>query len=531
MKLRSRPFSLRVLVVAAAAMTLAPPGLAAAAPSSVPSLISSYQGHNWEGDLGTPSDQTGAIGPDRYFEFTNSGYLISDRSGSTLGSGTAAELAHISDPDVYAFDIQANWDPSTSRFYFAAIQSRQPAPDYPFLDNQLVYGFSKTSAPEDASDFCVYRSTFGTYGNEWFPDFPKLGTSGDFLLLGVNAFTLPDFEHERTDVAWVSKPPPGPTCPAEGSLREGIQQDLRDPTNPDPTTNSLFTPIPAQRYASGDPTGWIVATPGSIYGPQVTDEADKPAPSAPWIGGFRKFYGPKFGSAHSIFVLTVTKAPNGDAVVGPAKAIAVPQYAFPPNAPQLGTDQQLDTHDARFVQAILSYDPVRKRLALWTQHTVFGGAGSEIRWYEVDVNAATILRKGAVSSSKLWYYNGAITSDRVVRGTTEGYGGGWSLGFNSSSASQPLRIQMLSQSAGATTPSPIITVKVTEGPAIDGSCQVYGYCRWGDYAAATPDPAAPLGRAGGNAWFTNGFSEAGASPTTGHGRFWWSTWNWGAAVR
>ncbi len=74
----------------------------------------------------------------------------------------------------------------------------------------------------------------------------------------------------------------------------------------------------------------------------------------------------------------------------------------------------------------------------------------------MNVNAAKILRKGTVSSARLWYYNGAITSDRVLNANTQAYGGGYAIGFDSSSAAQPLRIQTTSQSA---------------------SCQVYGYCR------------------------------------------------------
>jgi hypothetical protein len=493
-------------------------------------VIASFQGRSWRGDLGTPSDQTGAIGPDRYFELTNSGYRIFTRCGAQIASGTARKLAQITDPDTYAFDVQVNWDPSTQRFYFAAIQSRQPAPNFPFLRNRLVFGFSKNAAPSSASDFCVYRSTFGTYGDTWFPDFPKLGTSGDFILMGVNAYHLPNFGKERTDLAWVAKPPAGSACPRSSDLRQGIQKDLRDPNNPDPAMNQLFTPVPGQRYVSGDSAGWVVATPASIFGPQgAPDAANQSTLPAPSVGSFPQTHASKAGIAKQLFVLKVTRNGDGSAQVNPAVAIAVPRYTFPPNAPQLGTDQLLDTHDARFTQAVLSFDPTKNRLALWTQHAVFGGAGSEIRWYEIDVNGASILRSGRVSDPNLWFYNAAISSDRVVNGNTEAYGGGYAIGFNSSSATEPLRIQMMSQ--GPTSePSPIVTIKTTLGPAIDGSCEFYGYCRWGDYSGATPDPLATVGRPGGAVWFTNGYSQPGAFPTRGHGRFWWTTWNWGATV-
>lgn len=37
------------------------------------------------------------------------------------------------------------------------------------------------------------------------------------------------------------------------------------------------------------------------------------------------------------------------------------------------------------------------------------------------------------------------------------------------------------------------TVVTSAGPGVDFTCRTSRVCRWGDYAAATPDPAAPLG--------------------------------------
>lgn len=526
---RSRRRTAILLTVGALALTL--PGAASAATPTPPPPIATFQGRDWHGDLGTPSDQTGAVGPDRYFEFTNSGYAIYTRTGVLLGQGTARAMTHRTGADDYAYDVQTNWDPSTGRFYFATIADTEAAPDFAPTGSRLVYGFSKTATPDSADDFCTYDMDFGTYGSGWFPDFPKLGSSGDFMLIGVNAFSLPNFEKERTDLAWISKPSPGSTCPAAPGAHQGVFKDLRDPANADAATNQLFTPVPAQRYGNQDPAGWVVATPGSIYGPQNSEDSVKPEPSIPWIGHYRRAYGPGVGTARQFFLLKVSKGSNGDAVLGRASSLRVPQYAFPRSAPQPGTTKVLDTHDARFSQAVLSYDPVQQRMALWTQHTVFGGAGAEIRWYEVDVNGATVLRKGALSDTNLYYFNGAISSDRTVRPGGESHGGGWALGFNTSSPSDPLRIRVVSHAPGDSAPPLMQTVKTTEGPAVDGSCQVYVYfCRWGDYSAATPDPSAPLGGAGGNVWFTNGYSQANAQEVRGSGRFWWSTWNWAVSV-
>ena len=52
---------------------------------------------------------------------------------------------------------------------------------------------------------------YGTNGN--FPDYPKLGDTKDFILVGINTYPhLTSFL--SSDVGWISKPPAGATCPA-----------------------------------------------------------------------------------------------------------------------------------------------------------------------------------------------------------------------------------------------------------------------------------------------------------------------------
>ena len=52
-----------------------------------------------------------------------------------------------------------------------------------------------------------------------------------------------------------------------------------------------------------------------------------------------------------------------------------------------------------------------------------------------------------------------------------------------------------------------------------------GVCRWGDYAAATPDPATASTATRGRVWLTNGFVRAAGSASAAG----WGTWNWAAA--
>src|SRR5207248_340135 len=77
-------------------------------------------------------------------------------------------------------------------------------------------GASKTDSPSSTSDFCKYDVDFG-YGAD-LPDYPKLGDTKDFLLVGANIYAG-GFFFDRADVMWATKPAAGTitTCPAAGA--------------------------------------------------------------------------------------------------------------------------------------------------------------------------------------------------------------------------------------------------------------------------------------------------------------------------
>src|SRR5439155_13981655 len=135
----------------------------------------------------------------------------------------------------------------------------------------------------------------------------------DFLLIGVNHYTNPNFNHaDRTDLLWINKyedPAPVTTCPASSTFGAGIFKDLR---NGDNTIG--FTPVPAIQTDT-DAIGWVI-TESDIERPdicgtgtQVSVHAVRPNPSNP-----------------SVPQLNVR---GSDSTVGSLLA--------PPDAPQLGT--------------------------------------------------------------------------------------------------------------------------------------------------------------------------------------------------
>src|SRR5205823_14829147 len=135
-------------------------------------------------------------------------YGIYDRAGTLLAEDsldglTGHPLFDLTDPQII-------WDPATQHFYYVVLD---------FADNTLAWGFSKNDSPSsNRGEWCRYTADFG-YGSS-IPDYPKLGDTADFLLVGVNVFKA---NYVQSDVDWIAKPPPGPvtTCPAQGSFALG----------------------------------------------------------------------------------------------------------------------------------------------------------------------------------------------------------------------------------------------------------------------------------------------------------------------
>jgi hypothetical protein len=457
-----------------------PPGKAKEAQTSAPARPKAA----WQGltdSTVTPPDSTGAIGTTRYVELVNLKYAIYNRTGGLVSSGgldtlTGDAIDGLSDPQVI-------WDPDTNRFYYAALD---------YLSDNFEVGFSKTDSPSSASDFCKYDVDFG-YGSD-LPDYPKLGDTADFLLIGSNVFAGGNF-FDRSDVAWLGKPAAGTITSCMSALSTGwplltgVKQDLRNADN-----SQADTPVPANQTDASS-TGWVV----------TADDA---------------------GNKLSLF--QVTKNVNGTAnIAGTGTAISVSSFAAPASAVQKGTSEVLDTLDGRLTQAVSAVDPAHgSNVAIWTQHTVSGGAGTQVRWYEVNPAGAGLYQSGTVSSASLYVFNGAISPDRVVNGATSAFGSNMGLGFNTSSSSAYSAVQMVTK-IGTGAQSSFQLVKQSTAPNIDFSCNSFfgEACRWGDYAGATPDPAANTSDSGGQVWFSNQYNKSGSDSNDVD----WQTWNWSTA--
>ena len=434
-------------------------------------------GHNFAGQsglTGSPPDTTGAIGPSRYIQLVNNQAAIYNRNNhAVIGSGTLNELAKVG-AGVNSFDPQIIWDPTTKRFYYVMDSI------FSASDNRLSWGFSKTASPNNlTSAWCHYTLKYGTP----FPDYPKLGDSKFFIIIGVNTFANNSGGFIGSDIIGISKPPAGTTCPKANTFLRRIKKDLRDTSN-----NQVFTPVPANQIDTFN-RGYVVARNGSL-------------------------------ASNMLWFFTVTReVGTGKPQIGNARGVAVANYTLPPNADQPTFTQVLDTLDARPTQAVQAINPSRPGdpLSFWTQHTIASGSVSAVRWYEINPKPATpvVLRSGTILAPNTFFFNAAISPDRRVDGAIREFGNSFVMNYNVSSDANNIdpRIVAASSVNGGAVATKLIRNGV--GPYRDFTCPSPGnLCRWGDYSAATPDPKPSItGR--GVVWGTNQFSGVTNPPAGG----------------
>lgn len=417
----------------------------------------------------TPSDSTGAIGPDRYIQTVNLRFGIYDRSGTVISQGNLSTLAGIPDDPTLGpclSDPQVIWDQQDQRFYYSVLD---------VCANALAIGFSRTATPADGSrgSWCKYE---GFHYGFSLPDYPKLGDSGDLLLIGVNVFVF-GLLYQGSDVNWIDKASlaaPAGQCPDPGAFHAGSITGLKTAAGEDAST-----PVPANGI-DGSSTAYVVAAPDAATAP----------PDA-------------------ITLFDIAKNATGG-VSATRRTIPVPQWSVPAPAPQKRATKTIDTNDGRFTMSVAAVDPslTGSPLAVWTTHAAFGGAGSEQRWYELDTSTGAVARSGVATSPSLYVYNGAVSPDRAVSTAGGSFGDAMVMGFTTSSSKTFPAIRMVSR-IGSDPQSGFVLVVISPGKNVDGSCSPT--CRWGDYAGASPDPVATGGH--GQVWLTNMYNRKSLTPS------------------
>lgn len=354
------------------------------------------------------------------------------------------------------------------------------------------------------SSWCGYTADFG-YGSN-LPDYPKLGQSKDFLIIGANIYASP-VTYLGSDIDTISKPQttsPLSSCPSASQFKLHQTSAILN------CDGSPFASDPNPAVAAGAfSEGWVVAVPDATNSGAVGNYLD---------------------------IIKVTKNSDGTPRVAPAVCVPVDSYGPPASAPQKSFTTFLDTLDGRIKHATIAPDPrfpdaahPKGQLALWTSHAVFGGAGSEERWYEIGVGHASLLQHGAVTSPDLYVFNGGISSDRRANGSgSDLYGSNMVMGVTTSGVNADPAVQMISK-VGARPQSPLVMVK--QSPGADAGFDCFGNplipdrCRWGDYSGASADPVSPTTSGKGRVWLSGMWAGGAVDPFNAT----WRTWNWEAS--
>lgn len=408
-----------------------------------PTIINNYTGindPNWY-----PPDWNGATGPSRYVEVINNRIGFYNGSAGLLSSATTFQMAATSDG--YVGDPEINYDPATKKFYYALMD--QDSSGNWFID----YGFSKIQKPSSVADFCHYQQGYGT--DE--PDYPRLGGTKDFILIGVNIYAGGS-SYTGSRVQWARKPSAGSltTCPT--GFATGVQGGYS------------FTPVPSHQTDPSS-TGYILAS--------------------VWSGG------------STISKQKVTKSSTGTPVFSTFTSYSVTPYTMPADAPQPGTTDLLNTSDSRLYQVVQSYDPRLSATVLWTSLTTFAGAGSGVEWFELKAGGG-VAQQGVLSDSSRYVFNGTNSSDRAyTNATTTAYGSNMGIDVTTSSSSQYPSMAVATK-RGTSSLSPLVTVVAGTGAITCG-----GTCRWGDRSSAHASVATSTSLTTGRIYFSNGWASPG----------------------
>jgi hypothetical protein len=403
-----------------------------------------------EGSTATPPDSTGAIGPTRYVEMVNQLVGVYDRSNLALLSQLALGTFVGAPGGITTSDPQVEWDAQANRWLFGAVGF-----DSTFLNNYLLFGWSKTADPSDLTGgWCRY----GVFTGSNLQDYPKLGHDANFVTFGSNVFdgSKPGFPFVTANIWAIAKPGAADsTCssPVSAIYFADATHLLR---NAD--ASLAFTPVPANTTDAAA-NGYIVAA----HDPSVVSQTNvmvwhmEARPTTP-------------------FVALVA---DGDVSVGSS-------YSVPPPVPQPGTPYLLDSLDGRLTQAVAHWDPSVGAEAVWTQHTVAGSGRSMVRWYEFLPTTMTIRQQGQLASATDFFWNAAISPSSAGSDAAIFYNRGSSsllpvIGAQTRVSSTPL---------GQMDAGEVLLGSSTDADqetGFSGNCAP-NPCRWGDYSGATPDP-------------------------------------------
>ena len=422
-----------------------------------------YNGTNFTGltasGTSTPSDSTGAIGPNDYVEMVNSSIQVRDRSGNILNTLDLGTFGAFSPPDCN-FDPQIAWDQQARRFLYSFLE--EDSCNAPTV-NHIDFGWSISSDPSDLSPNGWCR--FGIDTNLDLIDYDKLGHDNHFINIGGNDFFGSAFQSAA--IISINKPTNWTACNTAPPFSVFEGTNIAGLLNGDGTP--AYTPVPADT-ADSSGNGYVVAAHNVSGGPST-----------------------------KIMVWHVVAGAGGAPNLIQDGDVTVNSYGIPPAVPQPSTGVTscstagncLDTLDGKLTQAVAHFDPDAGVETIWTQHTVADGNPLAVeRWYEIKPGQnSNPTQQGDVVDSGLYTFNGAVSPTLAGNEAVIFY----NTGNGSTSGFADFRAQSRNSGTAVNTMTNETILAPGAFNTNDGSCgvniaQPSTPCRWGDYAAARPDP-------------------------------------------
>ena len=373
---------------------------------------------------GFPPDTHGAVGRNHFVEVTNSHLDVYTKAGVLVKSNSLAIFLGYFTKGL--FDPRVIYDRTYDRYIVTA----EAFPESTSIQRYFI-AISRTGDPL-GSYFIYNLNATAIAGVNNFFDFPQVGMDQDSIIATGNVFSPTAF------LGWRM------VAIAKARLYNGA---------------GFSVPIFA-----GSPSDGTIAPPIGL------DQNAKTFLVA----------APPISSSLRLYTLRDSSRTPGVSLTGPV-AVSVAAYSLPPNATQcggIGTAQQLDSGDARFVNA-----STQSGNFLWASHSIdfFGAA---VRWYKIN----TATNSVAAGDTHTHFASGSSSDFNASIAANDA--GDVYVNWNSSSSTVCPQVRFSGQRAtDVGTPSVAGIALFTSPTKLTGNFDPrFGTQRWGDYSAVTVDP-------------------------------------------
>ena len=328
------------------------------------------------GDVITPPDTTGAVGPSQYAHILNSTFSVFDKTGSSsspvFSQNLPAFWAAAGDPfsSGNVFDPRLVYDKSSGRWFASSLDNAFQANHFLLAvsnDSDATHGFKMVAINSDPT------------GKYW-ADFDLLGVNSDGVYISGNMFNLTNVNDVKTTSLVIPKADLLASTPSAANVK------LFGLTDPNQTGFSQQPVVDVGDTQGGSPEQFL---------------SDGILTNAP----------------NSLLRVSTITGTGASATINTSAGLVTLQQGFmpPANAPQPGnTGDLLDTLDGRFSGSV-----IRVGSDIWAVNGIDVNGKAGLQWYDIDGSSYTLKQSGRISDPNLYYYEPSISADdsgRVVIG-------------------------------------------------------------------------------------------------------------------